>query len=382
MRIAIDATALPPILGGAGNYILRLVAGIRALETGDRVFVLAKTQDVDRLGPWTAGVEPVAVRLGARPVRLAWEQTLLPRALGRLDIDVLHSPHYTTPLYAVRARRVVTFHDMIFLLYPEYHLRTKVVFFRTMIRLAARRADHVIADSNATRDDAVRLLGMSPTSITTVPLAADKRFVPNLDAHRVDEVCCRYGLQRPFILTVSTLEPRKNLTAAIRTLARIRESGLDCSLVIAGVKGWGYSATFQELSRSDIARYVTVLGFVPQDDLPALYKASAVFLYPSRYEGFGLPTLEAMACGTPVVASNRSSIPEVVGAGGTLVDPDDIEAMAQATAHLLRNPSARAEHSRRAIRRAAEFSWEQTARLTYGVYERVAATGSRARGTT
>jgi glycosyltransferase involved in cell wall biosynthesis len=373
MRIAIDATALPAQLGGAGNYIVRLINGLRTLNTGDRLLVIAKENDLDRLGPWTAQVEPVAVRLGSRPARLAWEQLLLPVTLRRLRVDLLHSPHYTIPLYGVDARRVVTFHDMIFLLYPGFHQRTKVMFFSRMIRLAARLANHVIADSSATRADAIRLLRMQPEAVTTIPLAADERFAPILDPARLDAICHKYHLRRPFLLVVSTLEPRKNLGAAIETLARLRLTGVDCQLAIAGTKGWAYESMLAGMSRPELASHIRVLGFVSDDDLPALYSASAAFLYPSRYEGFGLPPLEAMACGVPVVASNRSSMPEVVGDGGVLVDPDDIDAMVTAVASLLRNPSARQEWRRRAVKRAAEFSWERTARMTYAVYERVAA---------
>jgi glycosyltransferase involved in cell wall biosynthesis len=371
MRIAFDATPLPPTLGGAGQYVVRLVQGLAALPTRDRIFVLAKPEDVDRLGPWTGAAEPVVVRLRSRPIRLVWEQTLLPRMLRKLQVDLVHSPHYTIPLQATGTARVVTFHDMIFLLHPEYHQRAKVMFFRRMIREAARRADHIIADSDATRRDAIRLLGVPGDAVTTVPLAADERFRPLADLERIDRVRDRYGLRQPFILTVATLEPRKNLVAALQVLVRLRQRGLDCRLAVAGARGWGDEKLLQELTAGGLAQHVRVLGFVADEDLPALYAAAHVLLYPSLYEGFGLPPLEAMACGVPVIASNRSSMPEVVGDGGLLIDPQDPDAMAAAAERLLRDPAERQRWSERGVRRAADFSWERTARLTYAVYQSV-----------
>lgn len=369
MRIAFDATPLPPTLGGAGHYILRIVHALRSLATGDRLFVFAKPEDLDRLGPWTGGTEPIGVRLPSRPIRLVWEQTLLPRMLRKLQIDVLHSPHYTLPLQATRVGRIVTFHDMIFLLHPEYHQRAKALFFRRMIRLAARHADHIIADSDATRRDAMHLLGIPGDAVTTVPLAVDERFTRITDPRQVDSVRKRYSLRRPFILTVATLEPRKNLGAALEVLARVRQRGVDCDLAVAGMRGWRYQPLLRDLATSDLAEHVRILGFVPAEDLPALYAAAHVFLYPSLYEGFGLPPLEAMACGAPVIASNRSSMPEVVGDGGMLIDPEDVDSMAAAAADLLRSSAARAHWSGRGVRRASDFSWERTARLTYRVYQ-------------
>jgi glycosyltransferase involved in cell wall biosynthesis len=184
-------------------------------------------------------------------------------------------------------------------------------------------------------------------------------------------VCDRYRLRRPFILTVATLEPRKNLYAAVQVLMRLRQRGLDCRLAVAGARGWGYERLLQELTAGDVAQHVRVLGFVADEDLPLLYAAADVFLYPSLYEGFGLPPLEAMACGAPVIASNRSSMPEVVADGGLLIDPQDPEAMAAAAERLLRDPVERRRWSERGVRRAASFTWERTARLTYAVYQTV-----------
>jgi glycosyltransferase involved in cell wall biosynthesis len=373
MRIAFDATALPPMLGGAGNYIVHLLNALRALPTGDELIVLTKARDVDRLGPWNGGARPVVAATESRPLRLAWEQALLPGLLRRLDVDVLHSPHYTMPLAARRCARVVTFHDMIFLLAPEFHQRAKVAFFQRMIRAAAARADHIIADSDATRDDTMRLLDVAADRITTVPLAADPRFRPVRDRAVLSDVRRRYALAERFILTVGTLEPRKNVMAVVRVLRGLQDRGIQCELAVAGMKGWRYGPLFEELSRSALVDRVKFLGFVPTEDLPALYSLADVFMYPSLYEGFGIPPLEAMSCGTPVIASNRSSIPEVVGNGGILINPEDVDQMTEAAARLLQDPESARQLSVRALERAAQFSWERTARQTQQVYARARA---------
>lgn len=380
MRLAVDATALPPQLGGAGNYILRLVDSLAALGLDDRLFVFVKREDVDRFAGWSGTTEPVPVTLGTRGARLAWEQTGLPLALRRLRIDLLHSPHYTLPFAATGTARVVTFHDMIFFLLPQYHRRGKVVFFTAMIRAAARLADHILTDSDSTARDAGRLLGLPASRLTTVHLAPDHDYRPVADAGRLADVEARYGIEHPCLLTLCTLEPRKNLVAAVRLAAALKASGLRAQLLVVGAKGWGYGPVFEEVRRLGVGDLVRVAGYVPRADLPALYSACDVFLYPSLYEGFGLPPLEAMACGAVVIAADRSSLPEVVGGGGLLFDPDDEPSLLSLVRGLLDDRAARAAWGRRAVERAAAFSWERTARSTYAVYRQVLAARAGERG--
>jgi glycosyltransferase involved in cell wall biosynthesis len=402
MRFAFDATALPPaargfpagapgegsspvrrddgpavhvtdVPTGAARYIIRLVQALCALPIDGRLFVFTKTDDVDRFGPWPAHAEPVPIHLPSRPARLAWEQLRLPAWLQRLDIDLLHSPHYTMPLGPVPAARVVTLHDMGFFLRPGQLPRVKRLFFRAMIRAAARRADMVFTDSESTRTDACRLLGLARERTTVVHAAADEHFRPVREPARLAEVEAKYGLRHPFILAVGTLEPRKNLGAAVRTLATLRAGGLDAQLAIVGARGWGGDVLRDEIRRHGMVDHVRLPGFVPDDDLPALYSACDVFLYPSVYEGFGFPPLEAMACGAPVIVANRSSLPEVVADGGLQYDPDNESTLAPLVSTLIRDRTARQQWQQRAVERAACFSWARTARKTYDSYRSVLA---------
>lgn len=407
MRVAFDATALPPapsapgastngprsdarpqvgrapgaagvpidkvtsVPTGAGRYILRLARALCSVPIDGRLFVLLKAEDVGRFGPWPPHAEPVPIRLPSRAARLAWEQLKLPGLLRKLEIDVLHSPHYTMPLERVSAARVVTFHDMGFLLVPRLLPPGKRWFFRAMIRASARRADLVLTDSESTRADACRALNLPADSVAVVHPAADDAFRPVTDPERLAEVEARYGLRHPFILSVGTLEPRKNLGAAVRTLGKLRAGGLDVRLAIVGAAGWGYGPLFDEIRRLGLEDFVRLPGFAPEDDLAALYSACDVFLYPSVYEGFGFPPLEAMACGAAVVVSNRSSLPEVVADGGLQYDPDDEDTLAQLVSTLIRDATSRRHWQHRAVLRAACFSWQQTARKTYDSYRSV-----------
>jgi glycosyltransferase involved in cell wall biosynthesis len=320
-----------------------------------------------------AGLRVLKVRAPSRPLRLLWEQAVLPLRLSELRIDVLHSPHHTTPLLPCGCRRVVTIHDLTFLLLPERYPPTRRLYFQVMTRLAARVADAIIVPSEAVRGDVMRLLPASggPTErLFVIPEAAGAAFHPQ-DAVAIEAVRRRYGLEGPFLLSVGSLEPGKNRERLLQAFARLQARGLKHTLVVAGQRAWRYEGEAPLARRLGLADSVRFLGHVPQADLPALYSAADLFVFPSLYEGFGLPALEAMACGTPVVASNVSALPEVVGDAALQVSPLDVEALAGAIEGLLRDDRLRADLRERGLERAAQFSWEKAARQTAEVYHRV-----------
>jgi glycosyltransferase involved in cell wall biosynthesis len=264
---------------------------------------------------------------------------------------------------------VVTFHDLTFVLYPELHQVAKRIFFPAMMRWSARHARRIITVSESTRQDLVRTLGVSPERVTTVLSAVDADYRP-ATAAQVAEVCARYGLRSgAYLLYVGVLEPRKSIDRLVEAFARISPGADGLKLVIAGKRGWMYDQIFAQVAALGLQDRVTFPGYVPRADLPPLYSGARAFVYPSRYEGFGLPVLEAMSCGAPVVTTNVSSLPEVAGDGALLVDPDDVPALAAALARVVHDARLREQLSSRGRTRASSFSWERCARETIRVYQ-------------
>ncbi|MBI5033444.1 MAG: glycosyltransferase family 4 protein [Chloroflexi bacterium] len=367
MHIGIDATALPERLFGAGNYIVNLIAALSRLDTPNEYVVFVKPFHAS-LFKTLQRARTIQVALPMRTLRIAWEQTALPILARQYKLDVLHSPHYSLPLAAPCAT-VVTFHDMTFFLYPQAHLLYKRIFFRTMIPLAARRATSIIAISESTRQDILRLLKTPSEKVNQVSYGISSQFHLTENCNRLDEARHKYNLPAEFALYVGNLEPRKNLPILLQAFARLVHQGLPHSLVLVGSRGWKDDAVFTTLSELGISDRVHFLGYVTQDELPLIYQASRVFVYPSLYEGFGLPVLEAMACGTPVITSNVSSMPEVAGDAGLLINPNSIDELTVALQRALTDSELRVTLAQKGLKRAQSFSWERTARETLAVYE-------------
>jgi glycosyltransferase involved in cell wall biosynthesis len=287
-------------------------------------------------------------------------------------VDVFHATDHLLPRLR-RVRSVFTLHDLIPLILPEHHLPLNRWFLRVMFPRFLRAAGAVIAVSECTRRDAVRLLGVPAEKITVVPEGVEAHFQPVRAAERLAVVRARYGLPGRFVLIVCTIEPRKNHSLLLAAYRRLLETHPDLGLVVAGAPGWLYQSFFDKLAASGLAERVTLTGHVPEADLPALLSLATVFAFPSLYEGAGLPPLEAMACGTPVVVSNTSSLPEAVGEAGILLPPDDARAWAEALGRLLDDAALRADYAARGRARAAAFTWEAAARATQAVYWQAAA---------
>ncbi|MGN6393597.1 MAG: glycosyltransferase family 4 protein [Gemmatimonadales bacterium] len=372
MRIGIDATALPPQRTGVANYLYGLLRGLARVDDETRYVVFAQPSHITQFGIDRPNFQFEAVDLSRRGLRLAWEQAGLPRRIRAHGLDVLHSPHYTMP-FRHPAGSVVTFCDMTFILHPELHEAVKRVFFPAMMRWSARHADHLITISESTRDDLVRLWRVAPERVTAVPLAAGSEYEPASPA-AIAAACAQYGLRADaYALYVGVLEPRKNVDGLITAFGRVapRVPGLD--LVIAGKRGWMYDRIFAQVKALGLTDRVRFIGYVTQEHLPGLYGGARLFVYPSRYEGFGLPVLEAMHCGVPVITTNVSAMPEVAGDGALLVGPDDIPGLADAMLRVLGDTSFAHGLARRGRERAAGFSWERCALDTRRVYEQVVA---------
>ncbi len=304
------------------------------------------------------------------PTNLGWATIGLPRAARRAAVDLIHAPAYTAPLHAA-VPTVLTIHDVSYERHPEWYPYRRDWLRRTFYRASARAAAHILTDSEFSRGEIAAAYGISTDRITVAPLGASPSFADG-DAPAVSLPA---GVAPPFLLHVGDLHERRNLPLVLRVLgaARRRLGPMELSLVLAGVdRGVGHELA--AMAAGDGAPEALVqLGAVSEATLRALYQGAAALVYPSRYEGFGLPLVEAMASGTPVLASRAASIPEVVGDSGILLDPDDPKSWADAIVHVISDPALRARLRAAGQARAAMFNWERTARITLDVYQRVAA---------
>lgn len=353
MKVALDATAIPDPPGGAGRYVLALAGALHRRDDVD-LTVVSRKGDVAR---WPA---PVLDRAPAhRPVRMAWEQVGLPQVVRKLGADVHHGPHYTMPL-ALGLPAVVTIHDLSFFTHPEWHQRTKVAFFRSAILTAARRASALIAVSAATAallDERAR----PKAPVHVVPHGVDHdRYRPNGPIHA--------GVTQPYVLFVGTLEPRKDVPTLVHAFDRLAGTHPDLSLVLAGAPGWGVDAVDQAIAGATHGDRVQRLGYVAEDDLPGLLRGAAVVAYPSLEEGFGLPVLEALACGAPVVTTSGTVMEEVAAGAAFLVPPGDDRRLAEALEAAIEGD---AERRRLGFEVAARHTWEASAAGHVEVYRSV-----------
>jgi glycosyltransferase involved in cell wall biosynthesis len=285
----------------------------------------------------------------------------------RLGLDVLHSPDFIPP-HRPSCRSVITVHDLAFLLYPHFLTKESARYYGH-IDQAVRWTDHIVAVSESTKRDTMQHLGVPEDKITVVYEAANPIFRQVDRELARQEVRNRHGIDGPFVLFVSTIEPRKNVPTLLRALWQLMECyKLDVRLVLAGGKGWLSEDAFAVVQELKLDSHVHFLGRVPSEDLLYLYNAAEVLAHPAFYEGFGLPPLEAMACGLPVVVSNVASLPEVVGDAGLLIDPHDVDELTVGIWRIFNDSQLRQEMREKGVRQAGRFSWERSARDTLDIY--------------
>jgi glycosyltransferase involved in cell wall biosynthesis len=372
MKVCLDVSAAAAERGGMGRYSARLAEALAALP-GVELTLLYHGAGAARLSPALAALPARPIALGSKPWRAG---VALAHLLGRpMDrwigpCDLFHATDHLLPPLR-HAPTVFTVHDLAFLTQPETHLRSNRAFLGWLMPRFVRAATRVIADSEATRRDVLRHYGVAPDKVRTVYLGVEPSFTPPEPARALEIVRMRQRLVEPYVLFVGTLEPRKNLPGLLAAYRRlVQERGAAAPwLAIAGAPGWGYDEVYRLVRGWGLTDRVSFLGRVPDADLPPLYASAAAFAYPSLYEGFGLPPLEALACGAPVVCSNRSSLPEVVGDAALLVDPTNPGAIANALGRLLDDAALRADLRARGLARAARFTWQRTAAETVQVYE-------------
>lgn len=371
MRIGIDYTPAALQGAGIGRYTRGLVDALLPLLGGDdRVVLFVPRGELPfARKEWPVQVQFCRLPLPERYQTILWHRLRLPLPveLWSGQLDLFHAPNFLLPPTRT-GKRLLTIHDLAFLVTPQYAYPPLQRFLSRAVPRSLATADHILADSQASKEDTVRLFGIAPERVTVVGAGVEARFRP-LSAEQCLEVRQKYQLNWPFVLSLSTLEPRKNFDSLIRAFAAAkRKAGFPHHLVIGGGKGWLYESIFNEVKHQQAESFVHFLGFVSDSDLPALYNLADLFAFPSHYEGFGIPVLEAMACATAVVCSDTSSLPEIAGDAALLVPTDNEPALIAALAHLLTDPDSRHRLALRGPQQAAHFTWDAAARRLLEVY--------------
>jgi glycosyltransferase involved in cell wall biosynthesis len=366
MQIGIDSRLPFYQLGGISQYILHLIPALAELDQENLYVIfhsrrdercyLPAAQNFRRLNLWT-------------PCHHRWERWALSMELIPHKLDLWHSPDFIPPGFGLK-RRIITVHDLNFIYYPQFLTAESRRYYAGQIEWAVQTADHIVADSHATRHDLIERLQVPADKVTTIHLAANPIFEQTYPDDVVDKTLRQLNLPRGFILFVGTLEPRKNLPGLIKAYHQLRsETAVDVPLILVGGRGWIYDEVFATIEDLGLGLDVRHLSGIFDEQLAHLYTAAGMLVTPSFYEGFGLPALEAMHCGCPVIVSNRGSLPEVAGDAGILLDPDDINGWVGAMAQVLTDNSLRQKMVRRGRIQAQQFTWRKAAAETLRLYQ-------------
>ncbi len=378
MRIGIDYTAAVQQGAGIGRYTRNLVRALAALDSRNRytLFLAGGWGEGDGLGGWPANFRRRSVPLSDRWMHILWQRLHVPVPIQLFTgpLDLYHSPDFVLPPTA-RTPAILTVHDLSFLRFPQFFVAGFRKYLEAAVSRAVKNAQHILADSESTRKDLVELMDVASTRVSVLYPGVEPRFRPVKDTELLHAVRRRYALPERFILGLSTLQPRKNFDGLIKSFHKLSQQRRahpeteNLHLVIGGGKGWMYEDILALVKRLRLEGRVHFPGFVADQDLPILYSLASVFAFPSWYEGFGLPVLEAMACGTPVVAANNSSLPEVVGQAGIMVDAGDTDALCETLGELVCNDLLRLRLVAAGHEQASLFTWKEAAERLLSVYE-------------
>jgi glycosyltransferase involved in cell wall biosynthesis len=364
---------------GIGNYTYYLVKNLIEIGKADNLYLIHyrkfNEEVYSKAHEKIISVPEFLLHIPKIPALISMFK--LPFLVKKTEIDILHFPavwgaQIILSFLNSKVKKILTIHDLTPLLYPYTHKKYNVIIWNSTLQLIKNKIDMIITISQNTKNDCIKYLKIPENRIKVIYLAADKIYQPINNKHEIEEeIYKKYNIQIPFIIYVGTLEKRKNVSTLIKAFYRLKRIKIPHKLVIVGKKGWLYNDIFKTIESMKIQEDVIFTGYVPEEDLVKLYNLADLFVYPSYYEGFGLPPLEAMACGCPVITSNTSSLPEVVGDAGILVDPYDVEGLAKAMYEVLKDESFRIELAKKGLERAKLFSWRKTSEETWKVYEEV-----------
>lgn len=379
MRVGIDYSAAINQRAGIGRLVRSQVRALAEIDHANQYVLLHPRPNREWAGigafPTASNFTRRELAIRERWLTIIWHRARLPLPADWLcgPVDIFHSPDFVLPPLR-HARGILTVHDLAFLLHPECADSRLRAYLEEVVPRSVHQADFVVADSDNTRNDLIVLLGVPPDRVSVVPGGVDARFAPVSDSELLASARERLGVEcAPFLLSVGVLEPRKNLPALMDAFALLKQRGIlrEHKLVLAGGRGWLVEGILEHHSLCPVRSDILMPGFVPDEMLPAVYSAADVLAFPSLYEGFGLPILEAMACGTPVVASRVSCLPEVAEGASLLVDPSDVDGLATALARAAQDQGLRTDLIRHGHERAGEYTWARAAEKLLAVYERV-----------
>ncbi len=364
-RIGIDARLPYYQMGGISQYVLHLLPALAELDRENEYLILQSRKDGRSYSPSA----PNFARQNLwTPCHHRLERWALAGEVSRFGLDVLHSPDFIPPQFGAK-RRIITVHDLNFIYYPEFLTVDSLRYYAGQIQWAVDHADHISADSHATRQDLIERLGVPPEKVTTVHLAANPIYEQAVEETAVTATLQKYNVPQGFILAVGTLEPRKNIPFLINAYRKLRiANSYTPPLILIGRKGWIYEDIFKLIAEYKLTDSVIHLESIFDEELTHFYHGAGVLVTPSHYEGFGLPALEAMHCGCPVVVSNRGSLPEIAGDAGLILDVDDEDAWVDALQKALSDSDFRQHLIQKGYQQAATFSWQNAAIQTQKIY--------------
>ncbi len=372
MRIAIITDEAEGQAVGMGTYTLNLVENILKQDKENEYWLVHRKKEGHKI--YSMANEVIVPYNPGFPFSTIRNFVTLPRELRKYDFDIVHHPTNIGPFVTKaiwptkKGKCVETVHDLIPLLFEGTHEGPVRFAFKHLLPRIANNADKIITVSEASKKDIVQKLRINEEKIRVIYEAASEIYFPKKDASRIRK---KYGINGDYMLFVGALEPKKNITSIIKAFSQLKKKGMKHKLVLAGKKGWYYNDIMDEIKKQNIDKEVIFPGYIPLEDMPYIYSASTLFCFPSLYEGFGLPILEAMSCGVPVIGSNRGSIPEIAGNAGVIVDPLDWKKMAIKMEEIATDQKLRQSLKRKGIEQAKKFSWKKAAKETISLYSEV-----------
>ncbi|MHB8276106.1 MAG: glycosyltransferase family 4 protein [Candidatus Humimicrobiaceae bacterium] len=372
MKIAIDATIVRKENTGTGFYILNLLNGLLKVDAKNE-YIIFIDESVARnmLKIEKNNFKIVNKVFKYKLTRILWQLILLPMILKKKKVDILHSANYVTPLYKLGFKIIVTIHDLTFILFPEKYTVTKRLFYRLMIPIFVKISDKIIAISNNTKSDILKIFKVTDEKVVVIYATCSENFNSIIDENKNLEVLSKYNINKAYMLFVGMIEPRKNIISILNAFKEM-DKEIDADLVIVGKKGWYFKEIEDfviESKKFNLKNKIIFTGYVPENEIKSLFQNALFFIFPSFYEGFGLPPLQAMVCGTPVITSNISSLPEVVGDAAIYIDPYKLEELKDAMVYLYKNSEKRKELIKKGFTQCNKFCIEIVAKSLVDVIE-------------